>query len=103
MSIRALYAAVSAVFYTCVCLVATAQASDEIQSALTARVSFTDLHGTPLDSVSRDKPFTITVAIDNAIGNEPPAGLYLNGWLRQQSQRNLDLSLIHISEPTRPY
>jgi len=68
----------------------SAQEPGDIQSALTARASFTDMRDLPLSELPRGEPFTITIAIENTIGSEPPAGLYLNGWLRQRSERNLD-------------
>jgi len=85
-----IYSALSGLLCICLSLVAEAQQADPIQSALSARVSFTDLKGSPLQKLPRGEPINITVTIDNEVGNEPPAGLYLNGWLRQQSQHNLD-------------
>lgn len=64
--------------------------TEDIKAALTSEVSISDLHGIELDVLPRGKPFNITISIDNAMGNEPPAGLYLNGWLRQRSEKNLD-------------
>jgi len=87
---RMLFGVLSGLLFIPISAVTNAQASDDIQSALTARVSFTDLDGAQLQSLPRGEPFNITVSIDNTVGNEPPAGLYLNGWLRQHSQRNLD-------------
>jgi len=87
---RAYYLALSGFLSTFISLVAVAQESTAIQSALTARVNFTDLNGSQLQKLPRGKPFNITVTIDNTVGNEPPAGLNLSGWLRGKSQHNLD-------------
>lgn len=86
----AIYNALIGFLSACISMVAVAQETDSIQSALSARVSFSDLNGARLQTLPRGVPFNITVSIDNEIGSEPPAGLYLNGWLRQQSQHNLD-------------
>jgi len=87
---RLIYAVFTCALCCCFGALVMAQEPNDIQSALTARASFTDMQGLPLSELPRGEPFTITVAIENTIGNEPPAGLYLNGWLRQHSERNLD-------------
>ena len=90
MKSQLIYAVATGAMCVCLSTPLIAKESGDIQSALTAQASFTDMRGSPLSELPRGEPFTITVAIENTVGSEPPAGLYLNGWLRQRSERNLD-------------
>src|SRR5690606_21646298 len=59
------------------------------QVALTATVGFESLTGTSLEGGVPGQAFGIRATLTNAAGAEPPAGLYLSGWLRPMSFRNL--------------
>ncbi len=60
-----------------------------LKAAMTANVRFADRDGNSLTVLPRDETFQIEVTLENLAGSEPPAGLFLNGWLRPQSLRNM--------------
>ena len=70
-------------------LLAGSAFAEQLQPALTANVRFESLDGAVLTKVQPDDPFAIVVSIANKAGNDAPAGLYLNGWLRPVSMRNI--------------
>lgn len=61
----------------------------ELRPALTANVAFTGPGGQALAQITPGQPFDITVEIANSLGDDPPAGLVLAGWLRPVADSNL--------------
>ena len=68
---------------------AMAAETPELQPAMDVQVTLTDSSGKAINKVLPDKSFRIRATLSNLVGNEPPAGIYLHGWLRPESQRNL--------------
>ncbi len=71
-------------------VLAAERAYPSARAALSASVSYLDLDGHRVDTVPRDAPFAIEVALVNEAGSDPPAGLTLAGWLRPTSDSNLE-------------
>lgn len=69
---------------------AGAAGAEPLQSALSAVVGVEDLSGHPVEAVRPDTPFRLRVRLENLAGPDAPAGLFLSGWLRPISARNLD-------------
>lgn len=66
-----------------------AELEPELKPALSAKVSFNALDGGELESIAPQSPFVLDVSIINHMGNEPPAGLEVFGWLRRHDKSNL--------------